>query len=258
MPILTARQPVGDANLIARLPAEFPVPAQSSDGDKLSFLKARDIMGGFGPYRYAEIGSYLGGSLAPFLRDPLCEAVLSIDDRGRHQPDERGTTYDYTAITHQTMLDTLTRHGLPTDKIETFDGSVSEYPVTEARYDLLLIDGEHTDQACFRDFIHGEKLLKPDAVVMFHDTILILKAIEIIQEYLRAKGRRFVFFKVRGCAVSFILLDGYCDTGFADLFTPEPDMAAFARRASRTMLKYTLEHRTRVPRFLINRLVRKA
>ena len=41
--------------------------------------------------------------------DPACKMVLSIDERGRVQPDERGISYDYSGITTQSMRDELNR-----------------------------------------------------------------------------------------------------------------------------------------------------
>jgi hypothetical protein len=250
-------QAVPDADLLASIPAEFPIESQTSVGDRLTLLKTREILGGLGPYSYLEIGSFLGGSLAPFVADPKCKAILSIDDRGRNQPDERGSLHDYTAISHQTMLDNLTKHGLSPTKVETFDGSVSEYPNVERRFDLMLIDGEHTDWACFRDFIHGERLMKPNSIVMFHDTGLILKSLQIIQEYLIATQRQFRFFKVRQSAISFVLLNDFCDNGFVELFDQETDFDAFSRQAHRALLKHNMKNRTRIPKFLINSLVRR-
>ena len=77
----------------------FPVPSATSASDKLFLLGAMRLVREAGAYRYLEIGSHLGGSLTPFLMDPTCEAVFSIDDRGRVQPDERGISFDYTGIT---------------------------------------------------------------------------------------------------------------------------------------------------------------
>ena len=68
---------------------EFPINSQTSPTDKLSLLQIRDIFKKTLPtYSYLEIGSYLGGSLTPFLKDPQCSHILSIDERNRQQPDE--------------------------------------------------------------------------------------------------------------------------------------------------------------------------
>ena len=124
-----------------------------------------------GTYNYLEIGSYRGGSLTPFLMDPACKMILSIDDRGRVLPDERGISFDYTGITTQSMLDDLNHCGITTDKLRTFDGSIrtliDDYT---ASFDLAFIDGEHTDEACFRDFLWALPLVKPNSIVIFHDS----------------------------------------------------------------------------------------
>jgi hypothetical protein len=135
--------------------AEFPILSQTSTHDKRVLLNLREILQVNPSYSYLEIGSYLGGSLTPFLSDPKCTAILSIDDRGRVQPDERGRTFDYSHITHETMISTLEDHGLSVEKLKVFDGSISDYADADAKYDLLFIDGEHTDWACFRDFVYG-------------------------------------------------------------------------------------------------------
>ncbi len=130
----------------------FPIHSQTSASDKLFLLGAMRLVRQVGAYRYAEIGSYRGGSLTPFLMDPACEAVISIDDRERVQPDERGISYDYRGITTQMMLDELHQSGIDTQKMKTFDRSINAIKIDNgASFDLSLIDGEHTDEACFRE-----------------------------------------------------------------------------------------------------------
>jgi hypothetical protein len=187
---------------------EFPVQSQSSDADKFAILNIRDILSKKGKYNYCEIGSYLGGSLGPFLRDSQCEYILSVDDRGRIQPDERGVDYDYRHVSHQTMLDELSKHDLNLTKLETFDGSINELK-SNTKFDLVFIDGEHTDYACFRDFIYSQKYLKENSVVMFHDSSLIYKSLKIIQEYLICNNIDYKFIKIPYSSVSFIFLGDY-------------------------------------------------
>ena len=79
----------------------FPVVSQTSSSDKLFLLGTMRLVRNTGAYNYVEIGSFRGGSLSPFLMDPACKNILSIDDRGRVQPDERGLNFDYTGITSQ-------------------------------------------------------------------------------------------------------------------------------------------------------------
>ena len=94
------------------LEAEFPLPTQTSATDQQTLLAVRAMVSSRGPYRYLEIGSFRGGSLAPFLRDPNCVKVLSIDHREQAVADERGTRFDYAGVTGQSMLDGLKTVGL--------------------------------------------------------------------------------------------------------------------------------------------------
>lgn len=190
--------------------SEFPVPSQSTDFDKLAILKIRDILTKVSKYNYCEIGSYLGGSLTPFIRDINCEYILSVDDRGKIQPDERSVDYDYRHISHQTMIDELSKHNLDLSKLETFDGSIHQLN-TNTKFDLIFIDGEHTDYACFRDFIYSQKHIKQNSVIMFHDSNLIYKSLKIIQELLVSNSVSHKFIKVKNSSVSFIFFGDYLD-----------------------------------------------
>src|ERR1700690_4369966 len=103
---------MGDTKM-EHLADEFPIESQTSATDKLALLQVRNILRKtLATYDYLEIGSFLGGSLTPFLKDPQCRRILSVDERNRQQPDERGVKYDYSGITHQTMIDNLKRHRL--------------------------------------------------------------------------------------------------------------------------------------------------
>ena len=58
------------------------VPSQTSDAEKRSLLAVqRAVARRFGAYNYLEIGSHLGGSLQPHVRDPRCAHIDSIDLR---------------------------------------------------------------------------------------------------------------------------------------------------------------------------------
>jgi hypothetical protein len=67
----------------------FPIESQTSTEDKIVILKLITL---FEKYNYCEIGSFLGGSLTPHLQTDSCQHILSIDDRERIQPDERGVS----------------------------------------------------------------------------------------------------------------------------------------------------------------------
>jgi hypothetical protein len=189
---------------------EFPILSQTNNFDKLAILKIRDILTKNGKYNYCEIGSYLGGSLTPFIRDINCEYILSVDDRNKIQSDERSIDYHYRHISHQTMLDELSKYNLDLSKLETFDGSINQLS-NDNKFDLIFIDAEHTDYACFRDFVYSQKYIKQNSVIMFHDSNLIYKSLKIIQELLVCNGVRHKFIKVKNSSVSFIFFGDYLD-----------------------------------------------
>jgi methyltransferase family protein len=232
---------------LADVAYEFPIASQTSVADKLALLQIRGIMDRqLSEYSYLEIGSFLGGSLTPFLRDPHCRRILSIDERNRQQPDERGIRYDYVGITHQTMIDGLRTHGFDVGKLQTFDGSVSAYRDAGEKFDLAFIDGEHTDLACFRDFIHSRPLLKDDAIVVFHDSSLVYKALRIIQELLVASGERFRFIKIRNSEISCIFRNGSAQLALEEMFPVEPDLPGFYANAENALLTAVIKNRLTV------------
>ena len=223
---------------------EFPINSQTSVTDKIALLQVRQIMQRSLPsYAYLEIGSFLGGSLTPFLNDPRCERILSVDERNRQQSDERGVKYDYVGITHQTMIDNLLQQGFDLGKLTTFDGSIDAYRDAGLRFDLAFIDGEHTDFACFRDFIHARKLLKPDAVIAFHDSTLVYKSLRIIQEFLLASGERFKFVKVGNAEISCIFQNAFASLQPEEFFAVDLDLNAFYVNAEKVLLSSIVQNR---------------
>jgi hypothetical protein len=224
-----------DANSELLIKSEFPIDSQTIKMDKLVLLKIRKVLQALPSYSYLEIGSFMGGSLTPFLKDPQCEHILSVDERGREQPDERGYSYDYSGITHQTMIDNLTNHNFDVRKLKTFDGSVSGYIGDTYKFDLMFIDGEHTDGACFRDFIHGIKLLKEDSIVLFHDSSLIYKSLQIIQEYLISTGRRFKFLKINDSEMSCLFLNNFCSLNHETIFSSEKNLSKYYTKCEKKL-----------------------
>lgn len=202
---------------------EFPIHTQTSDTDKLVLLEIRNFLHNLGEYNFLEIGSFLGGSLTPFLKDEKCIRILSVDDRGRCQPDERGVNYDYSGITNETMIDELHRVGLNTEKLQTFDGSIDEFTLGSEKYDFIFIDGEHTDFACFRDFVHSEKLLKTNSIVAFHDAPLIYKSVVTIVEMLKARNSIFNFIKVKNSNMFLLTFNEF--SKILENFSSEEDLS---------------------------------
>lgn len=224
----------------------FPIESQSSVRDKAFLLAAQRLIGDFAPsYDYLEIGSFLGGSLVPFLRDPTCTSVLSIDERGKTLPDERGALFDYAGVTTQSMLDRLRQAGLATKKLTTHDGPIDSLPSSDRRFDLAFIDGEHTDQACFRDFLWALPMMKADSVVMFHDSSLIYKAIRLIALLLRKDGRPFAFFKNGNSEMSAILLGGFSRCPLGLYFEAGEDCGDFYAASELSVLEHNIRNRVR-------------
>ncbi len=222
---------------------EFPIASQTSANDKLALLKIRDILSASGPYKYLEVGSFLGGSLTPFLRDEKCMSVLSIDKREKLISDERGAKYDYKGITNQVMIDGINSKGIKTDKLMVFDGSVDKFETLEEKYDGAFIDGEHTDAACFRDFIYAERLLKKDCVIAFHDSTLIYKALNLICILLESKNSIYRFIKIKNSEVSVLFMGSYVENNLTGIFEAEDSMDDFYKRAEIYLLSSNISNR---------------
>ena len=221
---------------------DFPIPSQTSDLDKRAILMVRSLMPQ--DYKYLEIGSFRGGSLVPFLRDPRCARVLSVDPRPR-QPiaDERPGVFNYD-YTLESMLAELGQHEVPVDKLHNFVGEMQGV-ITPHRFDLLFIDGEHTDVACFRDFAFASKFLKPDSVIMFHDATLVTKALRNVVAILEVRNSPFRFVKVKDCEVALAFLGSYSRLPLENQFEFEPDLAGWYRGAEQLLLNLRLQEMTK-------------
>jgi hypothetical protein len=229
------------------LDAVFPIKSQTSISDKIFLLGAqRLVREQAAPYAYLEIGSFLGGSLAPFLSDPQCAAVLSVDERERQQPDSRGAKFDYAGVTAQTMIDTLHEHGFDTAKLETFDGSVDALPERAGKFDLAFIDGEHTDEGCFRDFLWTLPHLKADALVLFHDSSLVFRALKLTALYLRKSGQRHLMFKRAGSEMSAVAFGAFADADLQKYLGQPENIEDFYEEADASVLKAQVKNRVRL------------
>lgn len=171
------------------------IHSQTSDNDKRSLLACQKAAGELLPeFIYLEIGSYVGGSLQPYIFDQKCRKIISIDKRPKAAPDERGMEMIYLNNTTAAMLENLKK--LSADgvrKIQTIDGDVSEIDaslVTE-KPQLCFIDGEHTDEATFRDFRFCLDVMASDGAILFHDAPIIYNALSKVVDYLREKGVKF-------------------------------------------------------------------
>ncbi len=234
----------------------FPAWCQTTPNDQLFLLGAMRLARKIGNYSYLEIGSFRGGSLTPFLLDPACGTILSIDDRGRVHPDERGIQLDYAAITTQTMLDDLHGFGLSTDKLRTFDGSIDELAEDSAGvFNLAFIDGEHTDEACFRDFIWTFPLMAKTSIVAFHDSNLIYKSLRLIMLFLEKEKVEYTFVKRAASSMSALLFGDYRNIERAQFLGPEEDPSTFFFDAECARIKQQFRNRMRirfVPKKILN------
>lgn len=229
------------------LAAWFPVESQTTEGDRRALigalLLARRVAG---RYRYLEVGSFLGGSLAPFLLDPQCEAILSVDERQRAQPDERGLRFDYAGISAQQMIDGLRAKGLDTAKLATFDGPIDALPDDGTRYHLAFVDAEHTDEACFRDAVWTFPRLAPDAVLLFHDSRLVSKALRLFALHLRQAGVPLRVHKKADSDTTAFLFGACRDADVAACLGPHEDFDRFCAWAERYRLEAQLRNRVRI------------
>jgi hypothetical protein len=133
---------------------------------------------------YLEIGSLLGGSMVPYLLDPRCSLVMSVDSRPEVTPDERGTTWTYGATTAQMLIE-LQKEVRPEDmvKLRTYDMDTATFargnklgPI-RLRPNLVFLDAEHTNAAVFQDFWNIYPIIQRNAIFAFHDSNLIFDAL---------------------------------------------------------------------------------
>ena len=171
------------------------IESQSSDEDKQSLLACqlavRELAG---DYKYLEIGSYLGGSIQPHLLDEQCKLIYSIDKRPLIQADERGVDYTYLNNSTARMLENL-KAVAPTqiEKIRTIDSDakgIGAETITD-KFELCLVDGEHTDEAVMSDFKFCLNILTDNGAILFDDANVIYNGIANCINYLQEKSINF-------------------------------------------------------------------
>lgn len=231
---------------------DFPTDERSA------FLNIlREVAAKKGTYKYLEIGSYLGGSISPLLVEESCTEVISIDKRGRNQPDERGRDYDYTHVTEQHMLDNLKSNGYLTDKIRCFDGSIEEFSFTASdKFRFVLIDGEHTDFACFRDFTYLKSHLERDAIVIFDDANLTIKGIKNVFSLLESEGVPFKASRILKTRFVVIRFGCFQDNTFVSEIR-ENDLDSYFKKCEEELFWVNIRHRVSLNRFLKLWLIQK-
>lgn len=116
----------------------------------------------------------------------------------------------------------------------------------DASFDLAFIDGEHTDEACFRDFLWTLPLLKPNSVILFHDSGRVYKALKIIMLYLDKANIKYTFFKRAKSGISALFFGNYRDKDFIGYLGPESDQSKFFARAEANRIKDQFLNRYRL------------
>ncbi len=186
----------------------FPLQSQTTEHDRHWLAALFGYTRRHNPYRYVEVGSYLGGTLTPALMDERCRGALSIDLRPAVQPDARSVLFDYRRATTAVMRERLLRTaGLDTAKLVTFDGAAADCDFGNQSYELAFIDAEHTDEAVFADFLAVYPRLARGAVCAFHDSNLVTAGLENVQAFLRYAGRPHWFAVFCDSSVSAVFLD---------------------------------------------------
>jgi hypothetical protein len=182
------------------------IPTQSSDDDRKSWLAVQRAIRR-GGYTYLEIGSYLGGSLQQHYVDPLCNGIISIDNRPAIAPDERDYTISYHGNSTEDMLVNL--RGINEAlvcKVITFETDASTIDISKipAAPSFCFIDGEHTKTAVANDFEFCLRVCDRDAAICLHDSRIIYRGIveilaslnrrQIVHNALRLPGDTFAIF----------------------------------------------------------------
>ncbi|QCK87609.1 class I SAM-dependent methyltransferase [Phreatobacter aquaticus] len=205
---IAARVAARDVSLFDAIETEL------TESDRRMLLALQDIVASSGTgYRYLEVGSHRGGSIQPHLLDPRCAAILSLDPRPAHQPDERGHRFHYADNSTARMMDNLAAlDGEQLGKIQTFDLSA---PSLRDRGDLVgpadfvFIDGEHTDQAVIADFTAVLTMSRPGSIIVFHDAPITYRAIADIVADLKGQGLAFSAFPLPDSL--FVIVPGEAD-----------------------------------------------
>jgi predicted O-methyltransferase YrrM len=169
------------------------VPSQTTENERKALLALQLTLRRLQPFVYLEIGSYLGGSLQPYLLDCRCNAVISIDPRPEAPADARGFKGAY-GVSLQDMLNGLKKiPGADMKKLHNINASTGGLSARDLpqRPDICFIDGEHTDMAVVTDSRFCLSVLGENGLIVFHDANLVYGGIETFVRELATSGRSF-------------------------------------------------------------------
>ncbi len=168
--------------------------SQSTENDRRALLAIQLALRERLPsYAYLEIGSYKGGSLQPFLLDPRCAQIHSIDLRPREARDVRGGQ-NYSENTTACMLRLLASiPGAQLHKVKTYEAATGDIPIATVspKPNLCFVDGEHTDEAVLGDSRFCLDVLAENGCIVYHDANLVYRGLNMFLEELSSGHRKF-------------------------------------------------------------------
>lgn len=214
-------------------PEDLKIKGQIGKRGLAVLLRVQEIVSTNGKYSYVEVGSYLGRTLQPHVMDSDCKAALSIDLRPDVTPDERGALGMYKGIRAEDMLDELKAACTATQvkKVTTITDSSDALRTYSGRrkYDLALIDGEHTNTAVFQDFLNLRRVMNDDCVICFDDTHIVHSGIVNAKASLEDAGIPHAIFFCKGAIT--VLAIGALAPVLTELL--DPDLQIRPGRAER-------------------------
>jgi hypothetical protein len=169
------------------------VPSQTTENERKALLALQSALRGLQSFVYLEIGSYLGGSLQPYLLDCRCTGVISIDSRTDAIVDVRGRKGSY-GVSLDDMLNGLKKiPGADLKKLHTINGSTDALSARDLpqRPDICFVDGEHTDTAVLTDARFCLSVMGENGLIVFHDANLVYGGIGTFVQELQNSGRSF-------------------------------------------------------------------
>ena len=233
----------------------FPIPSQTSVEDKIVILKIIKLINSkTNNYLYLEIGSFLGGSLTPFLIDKNCKKIISIDKRNQILDDERNEKWSYKKVSEKLMIKKLKENKFNISKLQTFNGDISEF-ITNKNFDLVFIDGIHTDKNTFSDFLYSLDKIKKNSIILFHDSSVIFKAISLIDIYLKKNKYIFKIAKFRGSGITGIFFGIFSKTDLEKKIMATENFEKFYDLANENLLIQQLNNRIKIE-FKISRFLK--
>jgi len=215
------------------------IPSQTSRETRRSLLAVhRATARRHRELAYLEIGSHLGGSLQPYLLDPRCRAIYSIDPRPPAQRDDRapGFVASYEGNSTARML-ALLGELAPGEvgKVRCFESEAAQVDpaLVLPRPHVVFIDGEHTRRAVLSDFAFGRSVLAEGGTVVFDDFSIVYPAVLEICAALKRERRRFLPVRLSGRAFAI-----FFDPGLA---RADPFLERCRRRRRLTLPRYRLK-----------------